>query len=90
MQFKLNTCHKFRFRVESVLIRLEMDQIASYLKLLEAKNGLSSISIWQVGTRLLANIAGGVHSKSKKLLVPATLPLVTAYVALGQFGVCTP
>jgi hypothetical protein len=82
MQFVLYTCYKFRLLLESVLIRLEMDKIASYLRLLEAKNGLSSISICQVGTCDLANIAGMVHSKLEKLLVPATLPLVTASVAL--------
>jgi hypothetical protein len=52
MQFALYTCHKFRFLLESVLSRLEMGQIASTLRLLKAKNGLSSISIWQVGTHL--------------------------------------
>ena len=43
-----------------------MGQIASDLRLLEAKNGLSSISIWQVGTRSLANIAGIMHSSFVK------------------------
>jgi hypothetical protein len=85
MQFGQNACHKFRLLLESVLVRPEMDQIASNLRLLEAKNGLSSISICQVGTCDLANIAGMVHSKLEKLLVPATLPLMTASVALPQF-----
>jgi hypothetical protein len=84
MQFGLYACHKFRFLLESVLIRLEMGQVASKSRLLKAKNGLSSISIWQVGTRSLKKFAGMIHSKLKKLLVPATLPLVTASVALPQ------
>src|SRR5579863_4729014 len=87
MQFGLYTCHKFRLLLESVLVRPEMDQIASNLRLLEAKNGLSSISICQVGTCDLANIAGMVHSKLEKLLVPATLPLMTASVAIPQIAV---
>ena len=76
-QIGLNACHKFRFWMESVLIQLEMGQIASKLGLLDAKTRLSSISIRQVGTRFPANSAGRVHSKSEKLLVPATLPLMT-------------
>jgi hypothetical protein len=59
-----------------------MDQIASDLRLLDAKTGLSSISIRQVGTHFLANIAGRVHSKPEKLLVPATLPLVYDFRSL--------
>ena len=82
MQFGRNTCHKFRELAESVLVRPEMGQNASNLRLLDAKNRLSSISIRQVGTRYLANIAGRVHSKSEKLFVPATLPLMTASVAI--------
>ncbi|SRR6266550_5858077 len=46
------------------------------------RKGSSSISIGEVGTHSLANIAGRVYSKSQKLLVPATLRLVTPYVAL--------
>jgi hypothetical protein len=61
-----------------------MGHIASKLGRLDAKTGLSSISIRQVGTRFLANIAGRMHSKSEKLLVPATLPLMTASVAIPQ------
>ena len=86
MQFKLYACRKFRFRVESVLSRLEMGQIASKFGLPDAKTGLSSVSIRQVGTRFLANNAGRVHSKSEKLLVPATLPLMTAYVAIPHIA----
>src|SRR5215813_14271615 len=82
MQFGLNTYRKFRFLLESVLSRLEIGQIASNLRLPDAKNGLSSISIWQVGTRSLANIAGRVHSELEKFLVPATLPLMTASVVI--------
>jgi len=43
-----------------------MEQIASKSRQLDAKNGPSSISIWQVGTRSLANIAGIMHSSSVK------------------------
>lgn len=43
MQFVLYTCYKFRLLLESVLAWPEMGQIANNLKLLEAKNGFSSI-----------------------------------------------
>src|SRR2546423_8481219 len=67
VQIGLNACRKFRFRVESVLIRSEMGQIASVLRQLGTENRPSSISIWQVGTRSLANIAGIMHSISVKV-----------------------
>ena len=86
MQFVLSACHKFRFQAESVLIRPEMGQIASNSRLLDTKKGPSSISIQQVGTRTLKSFARIMHSKSEKFLVPATLPLVTAYVALPLSG----
>jgi hypothetical protein len=53
----LSLCRKFRLGAESVLVRPEMGQNASNLRLLKAKNGLSSISIWQVGTRTLGCFA---------------------------------
>jgi len=59
-----------------------MGQIGSNLRLLEAKKRPSSISIPQVGTHIIAEIAGMIHSRLKKHLVPATLPPVAAYVAL--------
>jgi len=43
-----------------------MDQISLICWQLGAKTALSSISIWQVGTRSLANIAGIMHSSFVK------------------------
>jgi hypothetical protein len=53
--------------MESVLIRPEMGQIASKLRQLDTKNGLSSVPIQQVGTRSPEKIACIIHPRMKNL-----------------------